>query len=147
MTVHGDDFVLVLQRATHHALADLDGLGRRLSLSPVEVNVLANLYASGDHTAARLARRCGLRPSTLTGVLDRLEAAGLIVRAAHPQDRRAIAVRLTQRGRPKARAIARAFAAYGSGVAARVPPEALAGFYTVVNALADRTDEETLDGE
>jgi DNA-binding MarR family transcriptional regulator len=49
------------------------------------------------------------RPSTLTGVLDRLERRGLIERGANPSDRRSVLVRLTPEGRAQAERVERAY--------------------------------------
>jgi len=49
--------------------------------------------------AGRLARLLHLHPSTLTGILKRLEQKGLIVRRPDPEDARRVLVRLTRRGR------------------------------------------------
>jgi DNA-binding MarR family transcriptional regulator len=40
-----------------------------------------------------------LDSATLTGILDRLEKAGLVERKTHPEDRRALSVCLTIQGR------------------------------------------------
>jgi DNA-binding MarR family transcriptional regulator len=50
-------------------------------------------------TASTLAQALHLHPSTLTGVLGRLEAAGLIRRAVDAADRRRTRLVLTARGR------------------------------------------------
>ena len=41
-----------------------------------------------------LARRAGLHPATMTGILDRLERGGWIARERDPSDRRAVLVRV-----------------------------------------------------
>jgi DNA-binding MarR family transcriptional regulator len=45
-----------------------------------------------------MAQEMGCHSSNLTGLLDRLEARGLVRRATHPEDRRVKMVRLTQGG-------------------------------------------------
>ena len=40
-----------------------------------------------------LARRAGLHPATMTGILDRLERGGWVARDRDPSDRRAVVVR------------------------------------------------------
>jgi DNA-binding MarR family transcriptional regulator len=50
-------------------------------------------------SAGELAEHLHLHPSTLTGVLARLEARGLIARRVDPQDRRRSLLRLTARGK------------------------------------------------
>lgn len=49
--------------------------------------------------ASALARRTHLDAASLTGVLDRLESAGLLCRAVQPGDRRAQRILLTDDGR------------------------------------------------
>ena len=49
-------------------------------------------------SAGDLAATLHLHPSTLTGVLQRLEQQGLISRTADPDDRRRTILRLTRRG-------------------------------------------------
>jgi len=45
-----------------------------------------------------LGRRAGLEPSTMTGLLDRMERDGIVVRQPHPDDRRAQLISLTKEG-------------------------------------------------
>lgn len=45
-----------------------------------------------------LARAISLSPPTVTGILDRLEARGLIVRERHPSDKRRLVVGITDEG-------------------------------------------------
>ncbi len=55
----------------------------------------------GSHGALRmkeLAEKLGITTGTLTVQVDKLVAAGLIARGAHPNDRRAIVVHLTEAG-------------------------------------------------
>lgn len=54
--------------------------------------------AEGTRRGTDLARRSGVSGPTMSGVLDRLAAAGLVRREADPADRRASAVTLTERG-------------------------------------------------
>jgi len=52
----------------------------------------------GEPTAGELARRVSLSQGTVTGVLDRLERRGLILRMRCEADRRRVLVRLTEAG-------------------------------------------------
>ncbi len=45
-----------------------------------------------------LGRCAGLEPSTMTGLIDRMERDGLVFRASDPQDRRAQKINLTEKG-------------------------------------------------
>jgi DNA-binding MarR family transcriptional regulator len=50
-------------------------------------------------TTGALARAVALSPATLTGILDRLEARGLVSRERRPEDKRRVLVSLTTHGR------------------------------------------------
>lgn len=96
------------QRARHRLAADV---GRRLRHSTVQLSLLNHQVAAStglQHvdllcldlisrseplTAGGLARRAGLHPATVTGVLDRLEKAGWIRRERVSTDRRAVRIR------------------------------------------------------
>jgi DNA-binding MarR family transcriptional regulator len=52
-----------------------------------------------DQTASEIAATLGMHPSTLTGILSRLEARDAIVRAIDADDRRRARFRLTAVGR------------------------------------------------
>jgi len=50
-------------------------------------------------TASEIARRVHLSPSTMVGILDRLEANGLVVRQRNRRDRRTVSITLSRAGR------------------------------------------------
>jgi MarR family transcriptional regulator, organic hydroperoxide resistance regulator len=105
------------QRVTHGLLAGLDRELSELRLSAAEINALA-CFTQPSRTVRELVHATGQRPSTLTGVLDRLERRRLIERRPHPTDRRSIAVHLTADGRVAADEVAAAFAAVEAGLPA-----------------------------
>lgn len=61
-------------------------------LSGTEAVVLWKVAKKGPWRVTDLADFLGIPPSTFTGVLDRLEARGLILRAPDPEDRRSVLV-------------------------------------------------------
>ncbi|HEY2192905.1 MAG TPA: MarR family winged helix-turn-helix transcriptional regulator, partial [Actinomycetospora sp.] len=64
-----------------------------------EADVLGELLHQGDVTPTQIAARTGLTAGSATTLIDRLVSAGLVARAAHPEDGRRILVGLTPRGR------------------------------------------------
>lgn len=66
-----------------------------LSVTPAEVRALAHAARAGSVRQNVLAERLGVEPMTLSTLIDRLEARGLVQRVADPADRRAKLVELT----------------------------------------------------
>ena len=68
-------------------------VGGHLDLRDVDLDCLDLIGRHGPLSPSALARRAGLHPATMTGILDRLERGGWIARDRDPSDRRAVAVR------------------------------------------------------
>ncbi len=60
--------------------------------------VVQTLGLHGPAAIAAVGSRLGLSPSTMTGIVDRLEELGVLCRRPHPGDRRVTIVHLTPRG-------------------------------------------------
>ena len=69
-----------------------------LGVTAVQAMVLRFLYESDLVSSKELGEKTQLDSATLTGILDRLEAALLIDRRPNPSDRRAIRIQLTNKG-------------------------------------------------
>ena len=65
----------------------------RLGLNSTDHNCLCVLRETGAVTAGQLARETCLTTGAVTGVIDRLEAAGLVKREHDTEDRRRIIIR------------------------------------------------------
>jgi DNA-binding MarR family transcriptional regulator len=78
-----------------------------LKLLPQHAGILRMLDGSPAVTQQALAERLGVVPSRLVGLLDELEARGLIERRPNPGDRRSYALHLTDQGRDVLGAIGR----------------------------------------
>src|SRR5215204_2311689 len=68
-------------------------VGARLALKDIDLDCLELVARHGPLTPSALARRAGLHPATLTGILDRLERGGWVTRERDPSDRRAVVVK------------------------------------------------------
>jgi DNA-binding MarR family transcriptional regulator len=64
----------------------------------VQAGILFLLKQSDGRTMSDLSQLIGVDNSTLTGLVDRLEKAGLVVRQASPTDRRSLLIRVTPEG-------------------------------------------------
>lgn len=73
-------------------------------VTPVQTHLLIHLAEwTGEQEASQrdLERKLRLKPSTVNGIVDRLEAKGYVSRRASPQDGRVRLVSLTEAGRSK----------------------------------------------
>jgi DNA-binding MarR family transcriptional regulator len=68
-------------------------------ITPPQWGVLVALWEQDGLPLSELAKRSYFDGPTMTGIVDRLEAAGLVVRRRDSQDRRVINVYLTDAGR------------------------------------------------
>ncbi|MCW2919298.1 MAG: MarR family transcriptional regulator [Actinomycetia bacterium] len=68
-------------------------VGAHVDLKDVDVDCLDLINRHGPLSPSALARRAGLHPATMTGILDRLERGGWVARDRDPSDRRAVVVR------------------------------------------------------
>src|SRR5271156_6123630 len=67
-------------------------------LSYARLRLLEDLHCQGPQKMRALADELGLTPRNITDAVDALEAEGLVRRTAHPTDRRATLVELTDAG-------------------------------------------------
>jgi MarR family transcriptional regulator, organic hydroperoxide resistance regulator len=68
-------------------------------VTPTQYAVLKVLWEQDGQSAAELGARLLIDSATITGVVDRLQAAGLLERLPHSQDRRVHTLSLTSQGR------------------------------------------------
>jgi DNA-binding MarR family transcriptional regulator len=80
------DLGIQLALLNHH-------VGARLELKDVDLDCFNLIDRHGPLSPSALARRAGLHPATMTGILDRLERGGWAARDRDPSDRRAVLVR------------------------------------------------------
>jgi DNA-binding MarR family transcriptional regulator len=91
-------------------------VANEFELSPPQLNVMRMLEPGVELPMSALAGQLYCDPSNVTGIVDRLEARGLIERRADPEDRRVKRIVITRTGaRMRERMLARLYE----------PPEAL----------------------
>jgi DNA-binding MarR family transcriptional regulator len=67
-------------------------------LTPPQIHAVMWLGQDGPLTMGELAARLGVTEKTITGLVDRLEAAGYLARERDASDRRVVRARLTGHG-------------------------------------------------
>ncbi len=68
----------------------------RLGLNPTDLKAAGLLLETGPITAGELAELMALTTGAVTGVIDRLEQAGIVERVKDPTDRRRVVVQITR---------------------------------------------------
>jgi DNA-binding MarR family transcriptional regulator len=129
--------LLALQRATHRTLQALAVALAELNLTASEINALANLADGRARSVRELGHDTGTLPTTLTGVLDRLEHRGHITRELDPADRRSFRITLTTAGRPVAMQVHAAVIDLERAALAEVTDRDLAGYHAIITALQE----------
>jgi DNA-binding MarR family transcriptional regulator len=131
--------VAALEAAVHRVLEHLARELADLGLRHAEINVLAQLRPGARRPVGELVAATGQRPSTLTGVLDRLERARLVRRRVNAADRRSFTIELTAAGEAAAERVRDAFSALDARVGDDLAPGAADGFHHVLDTLERHT--------
>ena len=87
-----------IRRIVHAVDRHSKTVEKATGLTLPQLVVLAAIRAQGQVTSARLSAAVSLSPATVTVILDKLEARGLIERYRNVEDRRIVHSRLTRTG-------------------------------------------------
>lgn len=133
------EFLSPLHKASRQITMYLEEQTRALGVSPVEGHVLTYLRKYAPAPVGELVRVFGLKQSTLTSLLDRLERAGLVRREPNPADRRSFLIHLTERGRELTTRLNRLLKRLEDEIRARLRRAETKGFHAVMAAVEDVT--------
>ncbi len=98
MSPYEERILRALRRITRALDLHSRQLAGSFGLTGPQLVCLRALDALGPLTPSQLARHVDLSQATVTGIIDRLEASGLVARARNADDRRRVTVRLTDPG-------------------------------------------------
>jgi len=131
-------FLSPIHRATRQVQLFLEPhfLDERLSFN--EAHMLAFLYRYPS-PIREIFRVFGLKGSTLTSMLDRLEEREFIERHPNPDDRRSFIVRTTPKAHEVVRRLSPVVRGFERSVRSRVTEQDLEGFDRVLQAISDVT--------
>ena len=94
-----DCFIFLVAKVYQKAHANFKKQLRQYDLTPMRHLVLEALWNEEGLTAGEIARRLVLDNATLSGVIDRMAKTGWIVKQADPDDKRAMQIFLTPKGK------------------------------------------------
>jgi len=75
------------------------GLHKKYQVSQPQVSCILALHEYGPMPISKLAKYILVKPSTVTGIIDRLEHKGLVKRERNQVDRRVVTIELTEAGK------------------------------------------------
>ncbi len=136
-----------LHRASRQVALHLEGISGQHGVSPPEGHLLTYLASYAPAPIGDLGRIFGLKGSTLTSMLDRLEQRGLLLRRANPDDRRSLLLELTPEGESIAATLRREIESLEAEVLRQLPQRDLAGFRAVLDTLGAVTGVDISKGE
>jgi DNA-binding MarR family transcriptional regulator len=93
--------VTSLMRVQQLVLSELDEILRPhgLTFARYEALVLLTFSRRGSLPLGKMGDRLQVHPTSVTSIVDRLEAAGYVVRRRHPTDGRTVLAEITEPGR------------------------------------------------
>src|SRR4051812_41640945 len=128
--------VTSIMRAQQILIAGLDAALRPfgLTFSRYEALVLLTFSSSGALPLSKIGERLQVHATSVTNVVDRLEAAGLVRREPNPRDGRGTLAVITEEGREVAGKATAALNAARFGLSA-LPDDDLGALFTILRRL------------
>lgn len=135
-----DDYLLyLLARASAQASSQFHAVVKRHGLSVAEWRVLG-ACRDRPQTIGELSAKSLFQQPTLTKIVDRMAAAGRVIRRADPDDGRRVIVSLTEEGRRLADLLMPLARLHEAQVLSGYAPEEAAALKKTLRTLIDRTN-------
>ena len=112
-------------------------------MTPVQYAALQGVASAPGIDQRTLARTIGLDTSTTGGVVDRLEARGLLLRSANPEDRRVRLLSITEEGQALLRSVLPAMLRAQQRILEPLPPAQRKEFMRMLQVLVESNNSES----
>lgn len=132
-------FLSPLHKASRQISVYLEERTREVGLSPLEGHVLTYLRSYAPTPIGDLVQVFGIKQSTFTSLLDRLEKAGYVRREINPQDRRSFLIHVSDEGRELAARLNQCLEALEEEIRGRLGARDMKGFQAVMAAVEEVT--------
>lgn len=133
------DFLSPLHKASRQISVYLESRTREVGLSPLEGHVLTYLRSYAPTPIGDLVQIFGIKQSTFTSLLDRLEKAGYVRREINPEDRRSFLIHISDEGRELAVRLNQCLEALEAEIREHVGARDMKGFQAVMAAVEEVT--------
>src|SRR5947209_6814499 len=134
-----------IHKATRQVSVHMERQMEGTGLAPQEGHLLSYLRSYAPCPIAEVVTVFGLRGSTATAVLDRMEERGLVVRRLNPDDRRSFLLDLTSEGKRIAEDVQELVERLENAIARRVTRKDEEGFRNVMKAIETVTKVTLVD--
>ena len=141
LEAQAEEFLRALRGVIERSSGGILEVTRSNGLAFHQFIILEYLQRRGPSHLSSIARLLGIRPQTVTAMVDVLEQGKYVERAQDPEDRRARFVRLTPLGEEKVLAVRSARQIKLARALARNPRLALAQATATLTAVRDLLDE------
>lgn len=132
-----DRLIFLLSRAHHklqnHLRGRLAAAGVRITV--VQAGILFLLKHGDGRTMTELSEALSIDNSAVTGLVDRLEKLGFIVRRPCPNDRRALRIHMTEEGLQEVNKAKDIIRAVNEEIKEGFAPEEIDAFRAVLNGI------------
>lgn len=139
-------FLSPLHKASRQISVYLETHTRELGVSPMEGHVLTYLRSYAPTPIGELVRVFGIKQSTFTSLLDRLEKAGFLSREINREDRRSFLIHISEAGRELAERLNRCLETLEQEIRERVAARDVEGFQAVMGAVDEITRVRLREG-
>ena len=113
----------------------------RHGITATQLNALKLLQSVGDLSLSELSQKMSATNSSITGIVDRMVAAGLLAREQSAEDRRVWKIRLTPEGRAMAKKVDVAPWELLQTALMALPPQELEQLITTLTKVVDHIED------
>lgn len=136
-----DELLVACRRFIQATDLSEERVAARLGIGRSDLRAV-NLLEHGPVSHAQIARQLGLTPASVTALIDRLQAQGLVQRTPHPTDRRVTHVELLPRAWSELAAVYQPIGSAVLDATSSRPPEQRRQLAALLHHLADVFDQQ-----
>ena len=133
----------LLGHAAHLARERMDARMSRYDMTPAQTHTLLYLCDQGDSVPQReVVEHLRVTPSTVNGILDRMEEKGLIRRTTDENDQRQKRVSATEKGREMKELVQNAFQDAEAAMARGLRPDEAETLRSLLGRVIENLEED-----
>ena len=133
----------LLGYCNHRAYQRMEQKLRRYGVTPIQCRSLTYLHRQpGPVTQKQLQQHLAVKPSTVNGILDRMEEKGIIRRTADKNDQRQKRVSATEKGRELKALVQNAFQDAEAAMARGLRPDEVEALRSLLGRVIENLEED-----